>query len=101
MTTTEYIPTPTEVIEAWIPHDARWHHQARAAARIGPDALRRYVTGLVCDYRDGDILLTTDYDRRSLGAVSSDLADGGGIGRVCWDVVRESLLVPDRHRAGR
>lgn len=97
----EYTPTPTEVIDAWIPHDARWHSQARAAARLGPDALRRYVTGLVCDYRDGTTPLTTEYDLRSLGAVAEDLADGGGISRVCWDVVRESLLVPDRHRVGR
>lgn len=95
--TTDYIPTPTEVIDAWIPHDARWHHQARAAARLGPDALRHYVTGLVENHRDGTTPLITDYDRRSLAAVAEDLTKGGGLDQVAWGVVRESLLVPDRH----
>lgn len=92
----EYIPTPTEVIAAWIPHDARWHTQARTAARRGLTPLRQYVTGLVQDYRDGDQELTDPFDRRSIDAVAEDLELGGGFRLVRWDEVHDAMLVPDR-----
>ncbi|MET9712963.1 hypothetical protein ACFW3Z_16255 [Nocardiopsis alba] len=95
---TEYIPSPTEVIEAWIPHDSRWHAQARSAARAGVSPLRAYVMGLVRDHRDGHIPITDDYDLASLGAVSEDLSDGGGAHRILWDRVQNALLLPDRNR---
>lgn len=93
---TDYVPTPTEVIAAWIPHDARWHQQARAAARLGVTPLRQYVTGLVADYRDGNTELTDEFDRRSIDAVIEDLEEGGGVRLVRWDTVQDAMLVPDR-----
>lgn len=93
---TEYVPTPTEVIAAWIPHDARWHEQARAAARLGVSPLRQYVAGLVQDYRDGDHELTDEFDRRTIDAVVEDLNLDGGIRFVRWDEVHDAMLVPDR-----
>ena len=86
--------TPTEVIAAWIPHDARWHAQARVAARKGADPLRRYVTGLVVHHKDGEASLSDEFDLRSLAAVVDDLGEGG-LFQVRWDDIRTALLVPD------
>ncbi|GHC80011.1 hypothetical protein GCM10007079_18670 [Nocardiopsis terrae] len=88
-------PTPTEVIAAWIPHDARWNAQARQAARAGVEALRRYVTGLITHHRDGGLLVDDDFDLRSIAAVVEDLEEGG-LFRVRWDQAQDALLVPDR-----
>ncbi|MEE2052185.1 hypothetical protein [Nocardiopsis tropica] len=92
-------PSPTEVISAWIPHDARWHESARSAAITGEEALRRYVTGLVRDHRDGDggRELVDDHDLHSVGAVAEDLGVAG-LGGVDWRRVREAMLVPLRVR---
>lgn len=95
-TPNEYVPTPTEVIASWIPHDGRWDKQARAAARRGVTDLRQYVIGLVSDYRDGGVELTVEYDRRTIDAVVEDVELGGGLGRVRWDNVQDAMLVPDR-----
>lgn len=92
----EYVPTPTEVIASWIPHDARWDKQARAAARVGIADLRQYVSGLVSDYRDGAVELSDAFDRRTIDAVIEDVRLGGGLGRVRWDTVQDAMLIPDR-----
>ncbi|GAA1466513.1 hypothetical protein NE857_07495 [Nocardiopsis exhalans] len=96
MAASEYVPTATEVIAAWIPHDARWEQQARAAARLGTTPLREYVTGLIADYRDGDQELTDEFDRQSIDAVVQDLNEGAGMRFVRWDAVHDAMLVPDR-----
>jgi|SRR5690554_648777 len=88
-------PTPTEVIASWIPHDARWHRQARTAAVVGESALRRYVSGLVDHYRDGETPLTTDYDLRSIAAVREDLGPYL-LAPVDWRRVQDALLLPLR-----
>lgn len=86
-------PEPTEVIEAWIPHDARWYAQAREQARRGPDHLRVYVTELVRDHRDGSTPITEDYDLRTLKSVMEDLRPGG-LGDVDWRRVTHALTRP-------
>lgn len=86
-------PDPTEVIEAWIPHDARWHAQARRHAHRGSDHLRNYVTELVRDHRDGHIPITDDWDLRTLKAVVEDLR-WGGLGDVDWRRVARALTDP-------
>lgn len=86
-------PEPTEVIEAWLPHDARWHTQAREQARRGPDQLRVYVTELVRDHRDGSVPITDDYDLRTLKSVKGDLRTGG-LGDVDWRRVTHALTRP-------
>ena len=90
---TDYHPTPTEVVASWIPHDARWHEAARAAAAAGSDELRRYVTGLVHEQRDGDRELGDEFDLRSIGAVVEDMGVGG-LAAVEWNKVRDALLLP-------
>lgn len=95
-TSHEYVPTPTEVIASWIPHDARWNKQARAAARGGVTDLRRYVTGLVSDHCDGTDELTDEFDRRTIDAIVEDVRLGGGLGRVRWDSVQDAMLIPER-----
>lgn len=89
-------PTPTEVIASWIPHDSRWHAQARAAAREGTEPLRRYVTVLVDEQHDDQEPVTDPYDLASLGAVVEDLGMSGLDG-VSWHLVREALILTD-HR---
>jgi hypothetical protein len=97
-TPNEYVPTPTEVIASWIPHDARWSRQARAAALEGVTDLRRYVTGLVSEHCDGATELTDEFDRRTIDAIVEDLRTGGGLSRVRWDSVQDAMLIP--HRSG-
>ena len=90
---TDYRPTPTEVVASWIPHDARWHAAARTAAAAGSDELRRYVTGLVHERRDGERELDDEYDLRSIGAIVEDMG-AGGLAAVEWNKVRDILLIP-------
>jgi hypothetical protein len=87
--------SPTDVIASWIPHDARWHEQARASAVTSTDAVREYVTGLVTHHRDGDQPLDDEFDLRSIAAVVEDLGVHG-LGDVHWTVVRDALLIPLR-----
>ena len=87
--------TPTEVISAWIPHDARWHEQARVAAVVGEAPLCEYVTGLVVHRRNGETPLTTEYDLRTIAAVREDLGPGL-LTPVDWYQVRSALLPPLR-----
>lgn len=91
----EHKPSPTDVISAWIPHDARWHEAARSAAIAGEAPLRRYVTGLVQHRADNGTPLADEFDLRSIGAVVEDLGIGGLSG-VDWRRVRNALLVPVR-----
>jgi hypothetical protein len=91
----EYHPTPTEVIAAWIPHDARWHEAARRASDTGVEAVRKYVSGLLLDHRAGDRPLTDDFDLRSIAAVRDDLG-AEGIDHVDWRHVRTALQAPSR-----
>ena len=86
-------PEPTEVIEAWIPHDARWHAQARKQALRGQEYLRLYVTGLVRDHRDGAVPITDDYDLRTLKSVVEDLRSEG-LCDVDWRRVVHALTHP-------
>ncbi|MBR8741102.1 hypothetical protein [Nocardiopsis sp. MG754419] len=86
-------PDPTEVIEAWIPHDARWHSRAREQAGRGSEHLRVYVTELVRDHRDGTSPVSDDFDLRTLKAVVEDLG-AGGLGDVDWRRVARALSHP-------
>ncbi|WP_017590270.1 hypothetical protein [Nocardiopsis ganjiahuensis] len=86
-------PEPTEVIAAWIPHDARWHSQARKCAHQGWEHLRGYVVGLVRDHRDGTVPVTDDEDLRTLKAVVEDLRSDG-LGDVDWRQVALALTRP-------
>jgi len=82
---------PTEVIASWIPHDARWADQARAAALEGPTQVREYVTGLVVHRRNGGTALTSDFDLATLGAVVEDLGIEG-LSAVTWTQVQRALI---------
>lgn len=86
-------PDPTEVIEAWIPHDARWQTQAREHARHGSEHLRVYVTELVRDHRDGTRPISDDFDLRTLKAVVEDL-QSSGLSDVDWRRVAQALTHP-------
>lgn len=92
-------PEPTEVITGWIPHDARWHTRARCAAQDGLDPLRRYVTELVADHRDGGTEVTDEEELRSIRAVMEDLG-ALGLSGVDWRRVRDALLLPHSVREG-
>lgn len=87
------LPEPTEVIEAWLPHDARWHAQAREQALRGQEYLRIYVTGLVRDHRDGSAPITDGYDLLTLESVVEDLRPGG-LSDVDWRRVVQALIQP-------
>ncbi|GHC90585.1 hypothetical protein GCM10007079_36980 [Nocardiopsis terrae] len=87
-------PSPTEVITAWIPHDARFRDSAvRHALRDASGRrLHVYVDSLVNqDNDDGRPL--SDYDLRTMAAVREDL-DRRSLTSVDWRAVREKL-VPD------
>lgn len=90
-------PTPTEVIAAWIPHDARWHDDARTAATQGQDPLRHFVTALVRDHTVKNAVMVDEFDIRSIAAVREDLG-AGGLDDVDWRHVQDALLRPLRVR---
>jgi hypothetical protein len=90
-------PSPTEVIAAWIPHDARWHLSARSAAITGEEQVRRYVVGLVRDHRDSGRQIDDPFDLASIAAVAGDLGYAGLDG-VDWRRVQDALLMPLRAR---
>lgn len=84
--------TPTEVIAAWIPHDARFRESAARHARDDHSGrrLHRYVDGLVNrDNDDGSPL--SEEDLRTMAAVREDL-DRRSLASVDWRVVRERLV---------
>ena len=85
---------PTEVIACWIPHDARWHAQARRAAHEGLYPLRTYVTALVLNHRDGGRQVVDEYDLATLRTVLDDLSDlpWGDLDHVEWSEVQRALL---------
>lgn len=84
--------TPTEVIAAWLPHDARFRKSAARHAREDPSGrrLHRYVDGLINrDNDDGSPLC--EEGLRTMAAVREDL-DRRPLASVDWRVVRERLV---------
>lgn len=84
--------SPTEVIAAWIPHDARFRASAVRHARRDPGGrrLHTYVDGLV--NRGNDAGRPLDEDAlRTMAAVREDL-ERRSLASVDWRVVRERLI---------
>ena len=85
-------PSPTEVIAAWIPHDARFReHALRHALRDTSGRwLHVYVDSLVNgDLDDGRPL--DEFGLRTTAAVREDL-DRRSLASVDWRTVREKLV---------
>ena len=85
-------PSPTEVISAWIPHDARFRESAlRHALRDTTGRrLHLYVDSLVNRNNDDGRPLS-EYDLRTMAAVREDL-DRRPLASVDWRTVREKLV---------
>lgn len=85
-------PSPTEVISAWIPHDARFRESALLHARRDTSGRRLhvYVDGLVNRANDDGSPLS-EYDLRTMAAVREDL-DRRPLASVDWRTVRERLV---------
>ena len=84
--------TPTEVIAAWIPHDARFRERAARYARSDFSGRRLYVyvDGLVNRGNDDGDPLAED-DLRTMAAVREDL-EKRSLASVDWRTVRERLI---------
>ncbi len=85
-------PSPTEVIAAWIPHDARFReHALRHALRDSSGRwLHAYVDNLLNRGRDDDTPLDENA-LRTTAAVRDDL-DRRPLASVDWRTVRERLV---------
>lgn len=85
-------PSPTEVVSAWIPYDARFRESAvRHALRdTSGRRLHVYVDGLVNRGNDDGRPLD-EFDLRTMAAVRADL-DRRSLASVDWRTVRERLV---------